>query len=227
MKRWQKIVAIVAAAVIVAVFALSLVLDSILTSKAHEQAQALSQQWGRPVTIGSVATKFLTGLGVRVSGVKIGAGQGEELPLVELDKVEVRLALLRAALSRGKDVEIHSAEISGLTVNIEKYADGTTNLEHFQDKLAEAPKKEEEPKKETDLSFLRVDHAALREGKVQFVDKSGGGSKQLGIQHLDITVNDLRAGKPLEILLKAAVLSEKQNLELRVRAAPLPSTLTP
>jgi hypothetical protein len=73
MKRWQKILSVVVAVAIVAVLALSLVLDSILTSKAREQAQKLSQEWGRPVTIGSVATKLLTGFGVRVSDVQIGA----------------------------------------------------------------------------------------------------------------------------------------------------------
>jgi AsmA protein len=228
MKRWQKILAIGAAVVIGAVFALSLVLDSILTSRAHQAAEKLSQEWGRPFTIASVSTKILTGLGVRVSGVRIGAAPGEDLPLVELERVEVRMALLKAAFSGGKDVEVRSAEIAGLTVNLERFADGTTNLQHFQEKLAAQPKKAEEPaaEKQSDLSFLRVDHAELSEGKVAFVDKGGGG-KELAIRHLDLTVNDLRAGKPLEIVLKAAVLTEKQNLELRAKAAPLPDTLIP
>ena len=229
MKRWQKILAVAAAVVIVAVFALSLVLDAILTSKAHEQAQKLSQQWGRPVQIGSVATKLITGLGVRVSEVQIGAAQGEDLPLVNLERVEVKLALLQAAFSGGKEVEIHSAEIRGLTVHIERFADGTTNLQHLQEKLAaqQPAQKDEQPAKQTDLSFLRVDHLALVDGKVTFVDKGNQNSKELAIQHLDLAVNDLRAGKPLEIVLKAAVLTDKPNLELRVKAAPLPVTLTP
>ena len=53
------------------------------------------------------------------------------------------------------------------------------------------------------------------------------GAKELAIQHLDLTVDDLRSGKPLEIALKAAVLADKQNLDLRVKTAPLPPTLTP
>ena len=227
MKRWQKILAIAAAVVIVAVFALSLVLDSILTSKAQEQAQKLAQEWGRPVVIGGVSTKFLTGLGVRVSDLQIGAAPGEGVPLLELKRVEVKLALLKAALSGGKDVEIHAAEIQGLTVTIERFPDGTTNLEHLQQKLAGQPRAEAQPAKQTDLSFLRVDHAALTGGKVVFVDKSSKGSKELAIKDLDLTVNDLRAGRPLEIVLKAAVLTDKQNLELRVKTAPLPLTLTP
>src|SRR5207249_1700893 len=81
--------------------------------------------------------------------------------------------------------------------------------------------------KQSDLSFLRVDHAALLEGKIAFIDQATRGAKELAIQHLDLTVNDLRSGKPLDILLKAAVLADKQNLELRVKTAPLPTTLTP
>src|SRR3954471_1849538 len=228
MKRWQKIVAIVAAALVVAVIVLSFVADRIITSKAREQAQKLSQEWGRPVEIDSVATKLLTGLGVRVSGVRIGAAQGEDVPLVSLERVEVKMALLKAIFSAGKTVEVKSAEVQGLTVNVERLGGGTTNPQRFQDKLAQnAEKKPEEEKKQTDLSFLRVDHAALKDGKVAFLDKATKGAKELAVQHLDVTVNDLRAGKPLELVLKAAVLADKQNLELRVKTAPLPVTLTP
>jgi AsmA protein len=232
MKRWQKIVGIAALALVVVLVVVSFVLDGILTSKAKEQAQQLSQQWGRPVQIGGVATKLLTGLGVRVSDVQIGAAQGEDVPLVDLKRVEVKMALLRAIFSAGKSVEIRSAELQGLTVNVERLPDGTTNLQRFQEKLAqEAEKKpkEEKPKedKQSDLSFLRVDHASLREGKIAFIDKATKGAKELAVQHLDVTLNDLRAGQPLEVLLKAGVLADKQNLELRLKAAPLPPTLIP
>jgi AsmA protein len=230
MKRWQKVLAIVALAAVVIVTALLFVLDSIVTSKARDEAASLSKQWGRPVAIGSVATKFITGLGVRVSDVSIGPGPGEGVPLLDLRRVEVKMALLKAALSRGKDVDIRSAEIEGLTVNIVRLPDGTTNLEALQKKIAESappPKKEEPAAKPTDLSFLRIDHAALRDAKIAFIDKSGESARELAIQHLDVSVEDLRAGKPLEIVLKAAVLAEKQNLEVHVKAAPLPPTLTP
>jgi AsmA protein len=174
-----------------------------------------------------VATKLLTGLGVRVSDVQIGAAAGEDVPLVDLKRVEVRMALLRAIFSAGKTVQIHSAEVQGLTVNVERLPDGTTNLQRFQDKLAESSEKKPKEEKQSDLSFLRVDHAALREGKVAFIDKATRGAKELAVQHLDVQVNDLRAGKPLDVVLKAAVLAEKQNLQLQVKTAPLPVTLTP
>src|SRR6266550_6263135 len=156
MKRWQKAVAIVVAAVVVLVVILSFVLDGILTSKAREQAQELSQEWGRPVQIGGVATKLLTGLGIRVSDVQIGAASGEDVPLVDLKRVEVRVALLRALFSGGKSIQVRSAEVQGLTVNVERLTDGTTNLQRFQDKLAE--RKKPKDGKQSDLSFLRVDH---------------------------------------------------------------------
>src|SRR5437660_4222800 len=123
MKRWQKVVAIAALALVVIVGILLFVLDAILTSQAHAQAAKLSQEWGRPVTVGSVATKLITGLGVRVSDVQIGPAQGEDLPLVELERLDVKLSLLRAALSKGKDIDIRSAEIDGLTVNLVRLPD--------------------------------------------------------------------------------------------------------
>ena len=40
-------------------------------------------------------------------------------------------------------------------------------------------------------------------------------------------VDDLRAGKPLDVMVKAALLTDKQNLELRLHTAPLPKSLVP
>src|SRR5206468_7591635 len=212
-------------AVVVGLF----VLDSVLTSKAHEEADKLSQQLGRKVQIGSVATKLITGLGVRVKDVSVGPGPGEELPLVQVPRIEVKAALLQAIRTRGKEVTIRSAEVAGLVVNVVRFKDGTTNVERLQKALAEQEPKKEEPKDEkpSDLSWLRVDHAALEDARIVFVDRSGAGSHELAVQHLDVTVNDLRAGKALDVLVSAAVLSDKKNFEIRLHAPALPATLVP
>src|SRR5438105_9621424 len=98
-KRWLLVLGIAAGALVVAILILSLVLDSILTSKAKEQAAKLSQDLGRQVTVGSVSTKIFTGLGVRATDVGIGPARGEDLPLVQVPRIEVRAALLRAIRS--------------------------------------------------------------------------------------------------------------------------------
>ena len=230
MKRSRIVLLSVLGVLVVAIVVGVLVLDSFLTGKAHEQADKLSQQLGRKVEIGSVATKIITGLGVRVSDVSVGPGPGEDLPLAQVPRIEVKAALLQAIRTRGKEVTIRSAEIEGLKLNVVRFKDGTTNVERLQKAMADnEPKKTEEPKDEkpADLSWLRVDHAALRDARIAFVDKSGTGSHELAVQHLDVTVNDLRAGKALDVAVTAAVLAEKKNFEVRLHAPPLPPTLTP
>src|SRR3989442_1021209 len=133
-RKWPIVVGAVLGALILVVVIGLFVLDSLLTSKAHDEAAKLSQQLGRPVTIGSVSTKVLTGLGVAVSDVGIGPAAGEGVPRAQ---------------------------------------------------------------------------------------------RQLAIQHLDVTLEDLRAGKPLDVVVTAAVLAEQKNFELRLHAAPLPPTLVP
>lgn len=230
--RWPKILAAVLAVLVVAVAGGLFALDSFLTGKAREEAAKLGRELGRPVEVGGVAVKLFSGLAVRVTGVRVGPGPGEQEDLVAVERVEVRAALLRALTSRGKAVEVKLAEVSGLRVNVVRFADGQTNLEHLlkalEEKAAKEPKKEPAPAgPPPDLSFLRVDSIALREGRVGFLDKATPGAKELAISHLDLSIKDLRAGKPLEVVLRAAVLAEKPNFELRVATGPLPATLVP
>src|SRR6185369_1974344 len=229
-KRWVRVLAIVAAVLVAIVFVLSLVLDSILTKRAQAEAATLSQQLGRPVSIGRVSTSFLTGLGATVSGLEVGAAPDEGVPLAQVKELGVKVAALRAVFSMGKDIVVRSVEVTEPMVNLVRLPDGTTNLERVQERLAAQEKSKpaepssNEPK---DLSAVRVDHAEVTDGRVRLVDRSTGKTRELGISDLDITVDDLRAGKPLDVVVKAALLTDKQNLELRLHTAPLPNTLQP
>jgi AsmA protein len=113
-----------------------------------------------------------------------------------------------------------------------KLPDGTTNLERVSDRLAkaEAEKPAEpapEPSKEPALRVLRVDRAAVENARIAFLDRTVPGAKELYVDDLDVEVKNLETGKPVELVVRAAVLAQRQNLELRVKAAPLPASLEP
>jgi AsmA protein len=240
-RRWPVVVGAAAGALVVLAAVGLLALDSLLTSRARREAAELSQRLGRPVEVGSVATRVLGGLGVRVSDVRVGPAAGEELPLLEAKRVEVKVALLRALLSRGKEVRVRSAEVEGLRLNVVRLPGGSTNAERLQRSLAEAeapagakaaPGTERPPAAEPagaprDLSFLSVDRAALLGGRIAFVDRSRPGARELLVDQVELTMADLGSGRPLELQLRAAVLGPKQNLRLELRSAPLPPTLVP
>ena len=212
-------------------------IDAFLNDQAAAQAVKLSQRIGRPLRIGNVSLKLLTGLAVQVSDVHVDplSDEGADAPPLHLDRVEVRVGLLRALMTLGKEVTVTKAEISGLAVNVVKLKNDTTNLERIQAKLTETAPPEEKAKaakveEPTDLSFVRINRAELNDGRVRLIDRSQRnqtGLRELSIADIDLSIDDLRAGQPLEVILKAAILAKAQNFELRLKAAPLPKTLIP
>jgi AsmA protein len=231
-RRWPRILGAIVLVLVVLLVIGALVLDRVLTSQARQQAETVSAQLGRPVTIGAVETKLLTGLGVRVSDVTVGGRPDEGAPLLQLKRAEVSVGFLRALFSLGKDILVRRAVVDGLQVNVVKLPDGTTNVERVQAALAKEKKPEEakpaQPpvaKEGPALRSLRVKRAAVENARIAFVDRSIAGAKELYVDHLDVEVKDLETGKPLEVTLRAAVLQDKQNVDLRVKAAPLPPSL--
>nr|WP_216672751.1 AsmA family protein [Corallococcus exiguus] len=206
-------------------------LDAILLKTARDQAATYSQKLGRPIEIGDVSTKLFPYVGAHIQNVSVGAAEGEDLPLAEVKDVTVSVAAMPLLTSKGKDIRVQDAEVSGLTVNVIRLADGTTNVQRLQEKLAAQQPKEETPEEETqptDLSGVHVERAALTDGTIRFVDRAGGAqARELAVKDLDIEVKDLRVGQPLKVDLAAAVLADKQNLKMTLAAAPLPATLIP
>jgi AsmA protein len=206
------------------------VLDSVLLREARAQATTFGQRIGRPITIERVSTKIVFGPSVRVSGVQIGPASGEELPLMELSRVEVTPKLLRAITSRGKQLEVRSLEIDGLTLNVIRFPDGTTNIERLQSQLVQD--QQPETKKPEPLN-LQLDHFAFAEGKVRFVEqtkekpRTAGSADTLQVRHIEVKADNLRAGKALDVSVKAAILAEQRNFQLEMATSPLPPSLIP
>lgn len=215
-------------------------LNSTLRNKAREQASAFGQRIGRPITIGDISVSILSGIAIDVSRVEIGAAPQEQLPVLTLQRAKVKPALLKILLSGGKQLEITSAEIEGLTLNLVRFSDGTTNLERIQSRLAEdgrtavqSGQKEQTTQEPTASPNIQVDHFALREGRILLVDQAQAKARAsdtnapLQIGHLEILVDNVRAGKPLAVSVKAAVLGEQRNFELLLTSLPLPESLLP
>lgn len=202
-------------------------LDRYVSRKVQAEAATWSERLGRPIKVERVDTRIFTGLGASVSGVEVGPAPGEELPLARVSRVDVRIAALRAISSLGKDIEIRSVDAHEPVVNVIRFADGSTNLEKVQRRLAETQPKQPKTREPADLSAIRISHAAITDGRIRLVDRRASAPRELSASDVDVTVDDLRAGRPLDVVLQAAVSAPQHNVELRLHTAPLPSTLVP
>jgi AsmA protein len=229
-KRWPYVLGGIVLFLVVVVAVALWRLDAFLLQRARTEAATLAQTLGRPVEIGDISTQLIPHVGVEVENVVVGAAEGEQVPLAEMKELDVAVALWPALTSRGQDIQVKNAEVSGLTVNVVRLPDGTTNVSRLQEKLAQQQPQEETPpadEQPTDLSMVRVDRAALTDATIRFIDRSAAQARELAISDLDVEVKDLRAGKPLDVVLHAAVLAEKQNFHLTLHTTPLPASLIP
>ena len=232
-KSSRKLVVILGPVLVVLVIAGAIglsILDSVLLREARVQASTFGQKIGRPITIERISTKIIFGPSVRVSGVRIDPASGEDMPLLDLSRVEVTPKLLKAVASRGKQIEVRSVEIEGLTLNVIRFPDGTTNIERLQSKL---PQDRQPESKASDPLNLELDHFAFTEGTVRFVEQASGKQRTAGsgdslqVRHIEIKADNLRAGKALDVSVKAAILAEQRNFELELATALLPPSLIP
>lgn len=226
---WPWVLAGAIAVVVLAVVVGLQFLDRYLLQRARQEAAVYAQKLGRPIEIAGISTRLFGGAGVKVEGLVVGAAPGEESPLATVDRIDVRASLWPLVRSGGQDVQVQSIEVHRPGLTVVRLPDGKTNLEHLTGRLdAISNEQPQSPQEEAaDLSGVRLSSFEIIDGRVRFVDRSTGAAREVAIGDLDVTLKDLRAGKPLEVRVAAAVLAEKQNLKLSVISTPLPATLRP
>ncbi|HZA52277.1 MAG TPA: AsmA family protein [Myxococcaceae bacterium] len=230
-RRWPVILAAAVALVVIAAVVALQLLDGWLLQRVRREADVYAQQLGRPIEIRELATRLIAGAGVSIEGITLGPAPGEELPLASVERVDVRAALWPLVRSAGKDIQIRSVEVHRPELTVVRLPDGTTNLDHLRGRLEKMSEETAAgagaPEEERDLSGVRLGRFALEDGRVRFVDRSGQAAREVAINDLDVMLEDLRVGKPLELTMAAAVLAEKQNLNVSLTSTPLPPSLLP
>ncbi len=124
-----------------------------------------------------------------------------------------------------------NAEVSGLTVNVIRLPDGTTNVQRLQEQpgaaaAAQGRRPRGEAARRTCPACAWTGPRSPTAPSASWIARAGK-AQELAISDLDIEVKDLRVGQPLEVKLSAAVLAQKQNLFATLAASPLPPTLVP
>jgi len=215
MKKFALVIGIVLALVIVVMVAAVLTIkpDRIINQHKDEVALFVSQKLGREVKLGRVKSFFWPTFGAEIQTIALAGPAGSSQPQVALDSIEIKVDLVKALFSWGKQLEVKTLALRGLKVQVSRDKEGRWNFQDVLDRLASGapaePKKAPEAPK--DLSFLEgahIERVALEKARVEVNDATLG--RSLAVSDLLVELTDIRLGKPIALKLHA-LLEDGQN----------------
>lgn len=201
---------------------------------------AASEALDRPVELGDVSPTWFPTLGLRAEAITIGdqplsspptsGAPAEADRFVELDAIEVGIAVWPALLSLGQDIEVTKVRLEGPKIRVVRFADGTFNFSTLgpQDEAPPEPPPEEDGGFADRLTSAKVGEVAITNGVVIYEDRAPDGTGTLEIHQLGFQAADVGLGLPVAAKLTAAlgVADEAEpNLELRITTGALASAV--
>lgn len=215
MKKLALVVGIVLALVIVVMVAAALTIkpDRIINQHKDEIAQFVSQKLGREVKLGQVKSFFWPTFGAEIQTITLAGPAGSAAPQVALDSIEVKVDLVKALFSWGKQLEVKTLALRGLKVQVSRDKEGRWNFQDVLDRLASGapPEAKKAPEAPKDLSFLegaKIQRVAIEKARVEVNDAMLG--RPLAVSDLLVELTDIRLGQPIAARLRA-VLEDGQN----------------
>jgi AsmA protein len=228
-RRWPVVLLVVVVLLGAALAIAVRSLDGFLLEKARAAAQEYSVQLERPIQIGDLSVRLFPFVGADVTGIAVGPAAGEAVPPAQVERVSVRVKLWPLMTSMGKKIDIRSVEIASPALNVVRGKDGKTNLERLMERL-EASKEKEPPPSEKpsgETPEVRVERAELTSGKIVLTDESVSPPKALTISDIGLEASGFEVGRPLEVLLTAAVQNPKPNVRVELKTKPVPASMKP
>lgn len=222
-RRWP----FVLAAVVLLVFVLPLAfvawrLDAWVQAAKNDAVADLETRLGRKATIGTLRVRLFGNTGAEVRDVVIAADPklpAEKAPLFTLSRAAIDVGVLRTLLTFGKRPTVEAVEIQGVTVNVVRFADGTTNVDQVLRRLREtAPEKAEpmSPATQERVRNGRIDSLRMSDLRVVFTDLVRQGAKA-EISDVDLAIDGASLADDWTMKLTAAVLAARKNLDVAAR----------
>lgn len=207
--------------------------QKLITEKKDALLKDVSAKIGRELTSGAVTARVGSSLGATISGVKLAGPKNDDGTAspaqLEIQQIDVRLSLLRALMTFGKDLYVEAFTVDGLVVRAARDADGVWDFQDILDKLAADDLKDaDQPKEKTDttaLQGLRVAGINVRNGRIELNDAVLG--RPIAVSGLNVGVSDVVLGDPLAVTVKADLedSGKKSPVDIAVKLATLPKDL--
>jgi AsmA protein len=178
-----------------------------------ELATLAKEHTGRELTIeGDIGLSVFPWIGLDLGVVELGNAPGFKAPrFARTEKVSIRLKLMPLL---SKTIEMDTITVHGLEVNVEKKADGTTNIPTAGGTGGETPQTSDSDAGETGIAGVAIGGVDVRDGALSWSDYGSGASYT--INNLAAQTGSLALGKPVDVTVSFDVAGKKPAMNGRV-----------
>ena len=220
MRKLTIVAAVLAVVIALVAFALSN-LDTLIADNKDRIVAQVADTLRREVDIDEIGVSLWPGIGVRLSGFRVADGptfSPEDFVRAEAARLNVALWPL---LSR--DIRVTRFVLQKPEIRIIRDAHGRFNFESLTPTPAaeaageaDAPPAEEQPQAGLPLLVALLD---IEDGAVHFQDRTDGA--ELRVDRIELRARDVSFDTPVHLKLEAALLSDRRNVFIDLRAGPL------
>jgi AsmA protein len=203
---------------LIAVAAVALTLIFNPNDYKDDAAKAARENTGRELEIkGDIKLTLFPWLGASVAGVTLGnaKGFGPE-PFAQVAEMNVGVKLMPLLFKHR--VEVAKVRVDGLTLNLSKAADGTSNWADLsKEEKPEAPGPQEPAAHGGPPMELSVGGVEIKNATFSYTDKQSGSAYK--VANLSVETGAIELSQPIDVVIGFIVNSAKPALESEVKIA--------
>lgn len=235
MNRWIKAMGLGVLAVLILGAALALILPRVLDPNAYRDdlVRMVSERTGRTLTLdGNLGLSVFPWLGLELNGVTLSNAPGfGDAPMLAVRHARAGVRLWPLLSGR---LEFGTIALDGLQLNLARAADGRTNWQDIQERLASSdtqrpatpPPPAEPPATDTRFALNQLDITGvrIREGRLLWDDRQGG--QRYALTNWDLTTGRVRWGGAIPVSssftlsMGSPSLDAETTLEAKLQVAP-------
>lgn len=203
--KWFKRILIVLLALLILAGATAAYLVATFDPNDYKEriSAAVKEQTGRDLVIeGEISLSLFPWLGLSLGETRLSNAEGfADEPFARIGEVDLAVALM--PLLR-RELQVERVRLEGLTLNLERDAQGRTNWDDLVEDAEEAPAREPEARREDrdrGLRDLDVGGVEIRDARVSWRDAQAGTALRLDPFNLELGRVRLGEESPLEVSL--------------------------
>jgi len=212
MKALGLIAKIIAGLLVVLIIAIGVIVATVDPNDYRgEITELVKKETGRDFKVESMSLSLFPHIGINLESASLSNAKGfNDTPFIKIDKVQLGAAILPLL---SKKLEIDTLTLHGLSLNLERKADGTTNWDDLvKPSTQKAKEKTSEPSENPmdKLAALNFGGIDIKDGSVKWQDAQN--QQNVTLKNLDFTSGAITFGEYFSIEMSADTDVSKPEL---------------